>query len=581
MRKIVRNMLLFCLIMCICKVSSYANYEKVNVYVDGKPLVTDQPGIILNNRTLVPLRAICEALDCKVSWDEKNNEAEVSNDAVNVRIKINSYYMIKSYKAFHNDLKEGYVDDSYVDYYEEIEIDVPPIIINNRTLIPVRAISEAIYADVKWNEKNQSVEITRKYDKISGFSEDVARIKKDNKCGFIDMKGNIIIPLEYDYALDFENDVVVIQKSEKYGLIDKEGHISIPVEYDSLLPLSFKYAKLASTIARLPNNMQWDNKDNLLMALKNKKWGIINTKGDIEVPFVYDAVFFFSEGLAMVMKDDKWGAINTKGDIIISLEYDDITPVENGLYLVEKNEKVGMINTNGEIEIPIEYNRPFMKHSDNIIMISKDEKVGYIDKQGNVLIPFEYDLCIYNDGYILACKNKKWGMIDINENIMMPFTFDWMCFFGNGMELLKTETLSNGTLSFTPESNIVVLKDSQYGIIDRQGNIVVPIEYDEITYISNNLAGIKKGDKWGVVNMERNIVLPIEYDEITYISNNLAGIKKGDKWGVVNMEGSFVIPIEYDSIQKTKAGKYLKVENNGEIFYYDNFGNIIYQPINE
>ena len=555
MKKIIRIILLFCFIMCICNVPSYANYEKANVYIDGELLVTDQPGIILNNRTLVPLRAICEALGCSVLWDEKNNEAEVSNDAVNVRIKINSYYMIKSYKAFHNDLKEGYVDDSYVDYYEEIELDVPPMIINNRTLIPVRAISEAIYATVSWDEENQNVEITSKYDKISGFSENLAIIQKGNKLGYIDIKGSVVIPFEYDLATDFRKGCAIVTKNGKMGVIRGDGSVIIPFEYDHMYHF-YTFSKQGYL------NLE----QGLAGACKNGKWGIVDVYGKVIVPFIYDYVLGFSENLALVKKDGKCGWVNREGDIAIPLEYDEGGHFHNNRAIVRKDSKYGLINSDGNIVIPLEYDAI---HSDSNIVegqfcMAKDGNFGWLDSEGNILVPFEYDaVAKMSPLFSIVCKDGKYGVVNMkDENIEVPIIYD-------------------GVKSFT-DNMIVFQKDSKWGIVNTENKVVVPFIYDDFEGWTYGFAAAKKGDKWGVVNTKNGeITIPIIYEKLKCVAEGVIAIEKGGKWGAFSTEGNIIIPFVCDEIQlykvSGKSGGILKTEQHGKTFYYDGDGNLLYQ----
>ena len=99
----------------------------------------DQPAIISENRTLVPLRKIFETLGAEVGWDEVNRKVTANKNGKIVSITIGS--------------KELYVDG------EVVELDVAAKIINDRTLVPVRAISEAYDCEVIWNDKESLVEI--------------------------------------------------------------------------------------------------------------------------------------------------------------------------------------------------------------------------------------------------------------------------------------------------------------------------------------------------------------------------------------------------------------------------------------
>lgn len=99
----------------------------------------DQPAIISENRTLVPLRKIFETLGAEVEWDDVTRKVTANKNGRIVSIIIGS--------------NELYVNGNVV------MLDVAAKIINNRTLVPVRAISEAYECEVRWNDKDNLVEI--------------------------------------------------------------------------------------------------------------------------------------------------------------------------------------------------------------------------------------------------------------------------------------------------------------------------------------------------------------------------------------------------------------------------------------
>ena|GEM_PF-3440397 len=99
----------------------------------------DQTSIIVDGRTLVPLRAVMEALGFEVHWDGKFNGAALFRHDDVITVIINEYNMR--------------VNGTY------ISIDVAPRMINDRILVPVRAIAEATGFEVTWDDYNSIVDI--------------------------------------------------------------------------------------------------------------------------------------------------------------------------------------------------------------------------------------------------------------------------------------------------------------------------------------------------------------------------------------------------------------------------------------
>lgn len=110
----------------------------------------DQQPVILEDRTLVPARGVFESMGGKVSWDEEKQQVEISTNGSKNRILLNINDPTMQLITFNN---------IFTADKEEVLLDVAPQIINDRTMIPLRAVSEAMDADVDWNQEDYTVYI--------------------------------------------------------------------------------------------------------------------------------------------------------------------------------------------------------------------------------------------------------------------------------------------------------------------------------------------------------------------------------------------------------------------------------------
>lgn len=113
------------------------NYIPISVMLNEAEISFDQPPIIENDRTLVPLRAIFEALGATVDWNGDTQTVTSEKEGTTISLQIGSNKM-------------------YVNNSEKI-LDVAAKVINNRTLVPVRAISEAFGCNVEWDGETKTV----------------------------------------------------------------------------------------------------------------------------------------------------------------------------------------------------------------------------------------------------------------------------------------------------------------------------------------------------------------------------------------------------------------------------------------
>lgn len=117
--------------------------SQVKVLINGQPLSFDVQPIIINGRTLVPIRAIAEALGAVVSWDEKTSSVTFKQNNTTVKLVIGDSL--------------AYIND------KSIKLDVPAFIISGRTLVPLRFIGETLKADVDWDEDTYTVKIKTRH----------------------------------------------------------------------------------------------------------------------------------------------------------------------------------------------------------------------------------------------------------------------------------------------------------------------------------------------------------------------------------------------------------------------------------
>lgn len=116
--------------------------EGIRVYLEGSKIDFDVPPQTINDRTMVPIRAIFEAMGANVDWDDITQTAISTKDSTTVKMTLNS--------------TTEYINDT------AYTMDVTPVIINGRTLAPARYVAEAFGYYVNWDEMTQSFLISKK-----------------------------------------------------------------------------------------------------------------------------------------------------------------------------------------------------------------------------------------------------------------------------------------------------------------------------------------------------------------------------------------------------------------------------------
>lgn len=393
-----------------------------------------------------------------------------------------------------------------------------------------------------------SVKPTMDYFIVGGFSEGLARVEKDGKCGFIDEAGNLVIPLEYDsdrYSYFREGLALVyvggeylpasqrIRTGGKCGFIDKTGKVVIPLEYDSATHFSEGLAAVAkdgvqylidksgSIVATLDTYYRssfselaiWPFSDGLAMVEKEKvdgenrasgRKGFIDKTGEVVIPFEYELVgHAFSDGLVDVgvydseKKHNVYGYMDRTGKVVIPFEYSNVSPFSDGLAVVRSKDSYlyGVIDKNGSVVIPLEYDYSGY-FSENLLTVKKGEKWGVVDKTGSIIIPLEYDdIGVFSEGLASFAKDGNYGYIDETGKVIISLSgnYERASFAGEALSPFQDGFAIVYSQVRTSDNIMDMATYAKWGVIDKTGKEVIPFEYDYISYFSDGVAVVFKG----------------------------------------------------------------------------------------
>ena len=147
----------FSVILLLCMLFSFGSgiasaSQELTLVIDGKTIESDVNPMIIDGRTMVPVRVLFDSFGAEVLWNESLRQVIVFNKSTVIVFTIGS--------------KTAYIDGV------GRPIDVPPVIVQNRTLVPIRFISSVLGYDVLWNGSTRTVYITNKASKPPETSDD-------------------------------------------------------------------------------------------------------------------------------------------------------------------------------------------------------------------------------------------------------------------------------------------------------------------------------------------------------------------------------------------------------------------------
>lgn len=139
--KITKSITLYAKWVEKAKTSIILTIGQKDATIDGKTVSNDVAPKIVNDRTMLPIRFIAEALGAKVDWIEESQTVKITAENIDISLVIG--------------------EDFATVNGEKIDLDSPSFIENDRTYLPIRFVSEKLGADVKWDDATQTVNITK------------------------------------------------------------------------------------------------------------------------------------------------------------------------------------------------------------------------------------------------------------------------------------------------------------------------------------------------------------------------------------------------------------------------------------
>jgi hypothetical protein len=345
-----------------------------------------------------------------------------------------------------------------------------------------------------------------------------------NKYGFKDAYFNVVVKPIYDFGQSFfSNEMGVVGKKGKYGLINDKGKLVIPLMYDTCGPLI----------------------EGRIVASYKKKFGFIDHNNKVLFDFKYQDLWEFSRSGTPAKLNDKWGMIDSMDHVMVSFEYDEIIHFGAGYLTLRKGDQWGLMDRNLKLIVPFNYRYPiYMDHGFASVWIG--DKAGLVDSLGNLIIPIEYKYVMIdnNSRSIIVRNNTGCGLFNINGIQRLDCIYD------------KIESFEN---------YLRIILNGKEGLCDGDGRILVQPENDYLYGFADDYFIIVKNNKSGFYNHHlKKMVTDIIYDDIeaSYYSSSIIVVKDG-KDGLLDSNANVVLPPVYDNIGEIAADTFL-IEQEGK-----------------
>lgn len=381
----------------------------------------------------------------------------------------------------------------------------------------------------------------------------------NGKSGVIDKTGKIIINPEYDYIQIPNPSKPIFIALFDYNKDTQEYNSKVLNEKGKEILTSYK------NVQAIPNNNTSSTNSYLTSILKYKqddKYGIITIDGKTVTKPVYESieVLEYKDEVLKVKQNDKFGLININGDVIIKPEYNSIatdsyynqsSKYQKAGYIVnvvtEQGYRYGYINSQGKQVIDTMFTNvkriTEVKDDNNTYLITYKNGQAGILKNGQTVIENEYEDISYDvtNNVLVLQKNAKQGVYDLAGNMILPIQYD-------NIEILGT--LINAT------------KDGKLMVFNVSGTVQDENSLKAMYPENNYYITVDRNGKYGVADQNKNSIINNEYNYIEYAFDKYFIATKNEKIGVIDETGNIVIPIENSIVQNINGTKIIQIINS-------------------
>ena len=134
------------MLLVLLSPNAYANTREVTVKVNNSVIESTVPAQIINDRTMLPMRSIFERIGARVTWMETDKIIFATKGNLFITMQIDNNIM--SVQEIGND------------EIKKIDLDSPPFIKDDSTMVPVRAVAESLGCKVEWEHETYTVHIS-------------------------------------------------------------------------------------------------------------------------------------------------------------------------------------------------------------------------------------------------------------------------------------------------------------------------------------------------------------------------------------------------------------------------------------
>ena len=220
-----------------------------------------------------------------------------------------------------------------------------------------------------------------------------------------------------------------------------------------------------------------------------------------------------------------------------------------------KDGKIGLIDFSGKEIVPAEYDKVYaLAGIEKSIIVEKDGLCGLVsNSMGEIIIDAKYAEIkslgpTYENGYIVKNTDSYYGVITTDKKEILECKYDEI-----------DNVVSN--------EMFVVTEGGKKKIIKKDGQTVLESGFDEVDSIDGERIVVRVGDRYGVIDLQGNPIIPCEYEKLSTAFENTYIAKKENKYGLITSGNEVKIDFIYSNMNYRKEPNF--IEADGEDYKTD------------
>jgi hypothetical protein len=336
----------------------------------------------------------------------------------------------------------------------------------------------------------------------------------------------------------------------------------------------------------------------------NGVYGYVDETGNFAIEPQYQNAWSFVRGAALIKSNGLYGMIDKQGDAILQPVWDSVIPFSASCFIFGKKGKYGFAaHGTGEELLPAAYEQVYF-YTNSLCVVQSGFQLGVVNAEGKLVCPPQLQdlkemtgalaLVIQSDtsdkedmleALLNDSKRSKYGLLNKKGELVLPVEYN---------EIFSDEKnewyypFQQSDTSLTHQSKRQTIFDEQhqppmtgkYGIVDSLGRLIVKPEFDEQPVFGDGLFRIMKNKKYGFVDSKGKISIPLQYDYVTPFHEGYAVATIQQRSTVIDKNGKQIGIVQPNTTQlyKVSCGRIRFKSTNGRYGYLNLDGTVVIQP---